>query len=191
MLILLLISSLQASEPAAPPAPGTYEVLFCTRPCNRSDRSSAVATGVLVLDSVPLVSHGGFFLEKPNACFLFSRSKDLDSYAVLFPAGYTAWRLSDRKDSLTFDTYHSPDAYHNVRAALTDSGFVGVGHSAGAGAAEIHVPDEYVIGYRAGPPDSDRCPFVRRDRRSVWLAPLVLGAATVATFYVLLHSAHD
>ena len=190
MLSFLVAASLQASVPANPTAPGTYDVLFCPSRCNSSDRPHALAAGVIVLDSIPLLSRAGF-LENPNACFQFSRNKHFVSYAVLFPAGYTEWHLNAAGDSIAFDTYRSPDAHHTVRAALTDSGFVGVGHSAGAGVAAIDVPDEFVIGYRTGPPDARRCPFVRGDRRAVWLAPLVLGAATVATFFVILHNAHD
>jgi hypothetical protein len=190
MLTLFLVASLQAPVATSPKASGTYEVLFCASPCNSSNRPDALAAGVLVLDSLPILSRAGF-LEKPNACFQFSRREHFDSYAVLFPAGYTEWHLFSTGDSITFDTYRSPDAGHSVTAALTDSGFVGLGHSSGAGVAAIDVPDEFVIGYRTGPPDVNRCSFVRKDRRSVWLAPLVFGATAVAGLYLLFHSAHD
>jgi hypothetical protein len=186
---LLLIAFFQTPASTRQSGAGTYDVLLCSEPCIRADSANALAKGVVVLNSVPIRFAHDLFNPNPNGCFRFSRSPKLQSYAVLMNAGYTGWRLSGGGDSITFDTYRSPDAGHDIQAILTDTGFRGVGHSWGAGVAEIYEPDEYVIAYRTGPPHLNKCPFVREDRRSAWLSPLVFGAASVVTLLLILHSA--
>jgi hypothetical protein len=147
--------------------PGTYALIACTEQCAPTDTALVVARGILVLGS----DHTG--------CFDVTRRDAYNSYIALHRHGYTAWSRPSGSDSLLFGTYRSPDAFHRVRAVLTDSGFVGRGHSSGAGVASINVPDELIVGRRIGPPDMERCPIYREDRRSRWAGPLIMVMATL------------
>jgi hypothetical protein len=57
---------------------------------------------------------------------------------------------------------------------------VGTGHSSGAGAAEIHAPDEFILGWRTGPAEPRLCAIERETRRSRWLAPLLFVLGSIA-----------
>ena len=178
MILSLLMAIIQG--PGLPVA-GTYRLTACTAPCAGSDTATVVARGTLILDSAGPPRHS-FSRRTYAGCFLLERRRDHPSYLALFPQGYTSWD-QPTPDSIIFDTYRSPDAGHVVRATRTDSGFVGVGHSCGAGVAAIEVPDETVIGRRIGPPDATRCPRYGELRRSRWLGPVafVLGAVGMWT----------
>jgi hypothetical protein len=174
MILPLLMAILQV--PSTPVA-GTYHLIACTAPCGASDTAAVIARGTLVLDSAGPPRHS--FSRRTHAgCFVLERRRDHPSYLALFSQGYTSWD-QPTPDSIVFDTYRSPDAGHIVRAAVTDSGFVGVGHSWGAGVAAIAVPDETIIGRRIGPPDAHLCPRYGELRRSRWLGPVALVLAAV------------
>jgi hypothetical protein len=174
LVLVLTVAVVQPARAQTPHAAGTYAVLFCRSTCGSADSGQALAKGLLVLDSSEL--RGRAWGRTINGCFEFRRSRQLRSYAVLSPRGYTSW--SNTGDTVRFITYLSPDAGHEVVALASDTGFVGTGHSWGVGAAAIHEPDEFVIGARIGPADRERCPIVHIDRRNSWLAPLLFGIAT-------------
>jgi hypothetical protein len=181
--LLLLQAVLLPHRPAA----GTYQVRFCAANCDAQPPGEVLASGILVLDTVER-PYEVWPSGKPNACFDLQRSRHLHSYAALFPHSSTFWgRLGG--DTIAFKTYRSPDAGHQVRAVLTDSGFVGVGRSWGAGVAEIHEPDEFVVGTRLGPPDLLRCSSVREERRWAWFTPPVF--TVLALTALLLASRFD
>ncbi len=182
--LALSLLSLWLGSPQGAAASGTYFVLMCPAACSRSDSAHAVALGILVLDTVRTPAHLPL-QGPPNGCFDFRRRPTLESYAVLYTDGYTTWDTAASGDSIMFLTYRSPDAGHEVRAQLTDSGFVGLGHSWGAGSAYISAPDEFVIGYRLGPPDMRRCSIVRTDRRDRWLSPILFGALSLGVLLLL------
>ena len=184
ILVTLLLALIPSPTPSPIRAPGTYAIAFCSSPCVLADSARAPIHGTLVLDSATR-GNDWSFESSGNGCFHLSRDRHFKGYAALFPSGYTAWRYL-APDSIAFDTYRSPDAGHDVVAVLNDSGFVGSGHSWGAGVAEIHVPDEYVVALRLGPPDIDRCPVVRAVRRDSWLSPLLFGAITLAAIAFLI-----
>jgi hypothetical protein len=171
---------LQAPPPAHPSAAGTYEVRLCSSACDGQPPGELLAIGVLVLDTVPLVP-SRYFSDSPNACFDFRLGRRLHSWAAFYPASQTYWYQSPGTNTISFDTFRSPDVGHRVSAVLTDSGFVGVGRSWGQGVSEARMPDEYVIGRRLGPPDPRRCSDVRSQRRWAWFTPPVFLALAIAT----------
>lgn len=143
---------------------GTYRFVACTGPCAEGDSSLVVARGTLVLDTTRF------------ACLDLEVRRGHRSFLGLAGHELTSW--TQRADTIHFTTARTADAGHEVEAVVTDSGFVGHGHSWGAGVAEIHVPDEFVMGRRIGPPDRRLCKAYRESRRPKWLGPVafVLGS---------------
>ena len=165
-LVLVLVS-------AQGEIPGTYSVTACSAPCATADTALVVANGIVVL----IADHTG--------CFDLTRRQEYASYLALSRHGYTRWSAPVGTDSLGFTTYRSPDAGHQIRAVRTDSGFVGLGHSWGAGVAYVDVPDEFIMGHRIGPPDPNRCAVYRADRRSRWASPLIMVVAAIGIGLVI------
>lgn len=94
----------------------------------------------------------------PNSCFVLRVDRaDVETYAGIVRGGLTRWALTAAGDSLEFSLYRSPDADHEVRAALTTRGFEGRGKSWRVGAAEVAYPYDLVVGRCLGPADADRC----------------------------------
>ena len=180
MILSVLVALMQVHSL---PAAGTYRFVACTRPCAESDSSLVVARGTLILDTARAPAHS-FTVGSYAACFSLERRRDHLSYLALFPEAYTSWDQTTL-DSVAFDTYHSPDAGNEVRAALTDSGFIGVAHSWGAGVAAIVVPDEVVVGRRLGPPNAHLCPGYGQLRRSRWLGPVAFVLGSVGMIALL------
>jgi len=162
-MVLLLLALAMVQDPGS----GTYSMVACREPCNATDSAAVVARGIIVLAA----DHRG--------CFDLTRHRHHPSYLALFEEGYTGWSHPTGTDSVRFTTYRSPDAGHRVSALLTDTGFVGTGHSWGAGVAYIDVPDEFIVGRRIGPPDMNRCGIYRADRRSRWMSPLIMTVAAL------------
>jgi hypothetical protein len=152
--------------------PGTYSLEACREACTSADAVEIVAKGFIVLAA------------NQSGCFDIERQDDYPSYLAVHRQGYTSWS-QPTADSVVFWTYHGPDASHLVRAALMDSGFVGRGHSSGAGIAYIQTSDEFILGRRIGPPDLNRCSIYREDRRAQWAGPLVMIVAAVGLGFAL------
>ena len=152
--------------------PGTYSLDACRESCTSADTAEIVAKGFIVLAA------------NQSGCFEIRRLAHYPSYLAVHRQGYTSWS-QPTADSVVFWTYHGVDASHLVRAALKDSGFVGTGHSSGAGVADIQTPDEFIFGRRIGPPDLNRCSIYRDDRRSRWAGPLVMVVAALGLGFAL------
>lgn len=139
-------------------ASGTFEFWICRGACRSSDAPSVFARGVLVLfpdsisrDSVPNRRSAQVTGGAPNACFVFlnQRRTDAESYAGIETRAVTGWTLT-QGDSLALSLYRSPDAFYTIRLGKAAGGFFGAGHSSGAGAADIRVPDDSVGLRRTG-----------------------------------------
>jgi hypothetical protein len=168
MVLTILAAILQLQQSPG----GTYRFVACTGPCAEGDSSLVVARGTLVLDTTVTrpETHQRF------GCLDLEVRRGHPSFLGLARHELTSW--TQRADTIHFTTARTADAGHEVEAVVTDSGFVGHGHSWGAGVAEIHVPDEFVMGRRIGPPDRMLCKAYRESRRSKWLGPVafVLGS---------------
>jgi hypothetical protein len=152
---------------------GTYELLLCRVTCDSTSPRNTIRSGWIMLDSasvdtltIPDSFRPDFSLEylfmgidgPANGCFVLRVDRaDVKTYAGLFAGGLTHWTRSARGDSLSFPLYGSPDAGHEVRAALTARGFEGLGHSWGGGVTAVDYPDDIVVGRYVGPPVRSRC----------------------------------
>ena len=154
-------------------APGTYSLLACRESCATTDTTDALAKGFVVLGA------------DGEGCFEITRLQAFRSHLAVHRDGYTGWRQNPESDTLVFWTYRGVDASHVVKAVLTNDGFVGKGHSAGAGAASLDVPDEFIVGRRLGPPEMNRCRIYRADRRSNVAAPLLMFLAAVGLGFAM------
>ena len=164
----------ETAAPAQSPY-GTYELRLCRVRCGPEWPANTIRSGWVVLDSVP-VALGAFpdsvrrrlensfmFMDlgrgdPANGCYLLRADRpEVKTYAGIETGGLTRWEPAAGGDSIRFSLYRSPDAGHEVAAALTAGGFEGRGESWGAGAAEVHYPDDLVLGRRLGAPDQGRC----------------------------------
>ena len=150
---------------------GTYVLRLCRISCGAAYPRNVIRSGWVVLDTAALntkefpdsvqrmlalafMSHPS---DRPNGCFRLDTTRpEIETYAGLMRGGLLEWSRG-AGDSVSFALYHSPDAGHEVRVIGTVDGFVGVGHSWGAGVASVDYPDDVVIGEYIGPPDLLRC----------------------------------
>jgi len=149
---------------------GTYDVLVCKGPCDFSDDANVLVKGVLVLESKPFsqeavarLRSGGFRqasagfrvvnghfvdLSDMNGCFVLHTLEHTSSNAHLIPKGLTNWSIE--ADSLAFELYAGVDAWYVVSVAWLNGHFRGHGVSGFANLPAPKVPEDIVVGRRAG-----------------------------------------
>jgi hypothetical protein len=150
--------------------PGTYEILFCNDACTFADQSEVIVKGRLVLFANPLskdelgrfnearmFSHASD--EAINGCFDLQRLKPTDSYVGGEKIGLTTWSEVDGK--ITFNLFHSPDAFYIASLNNGDGELVGEGASAGAGmgAPRKGLAPDRIVAKRVGFAQLDQCVF--------------------------------
>jgi hypothetical protein len=164
------VAAARDPRPGASPA-GTYRVAVCTiGPCAPGDSARALVLGYLVLTDAPLdtaalpdsarrLLAGSFLRGAANGCYVLGRGgAPGETYAGAGRVAATRWRADPGEPGvLRFVLYRSPDASHEVRAALTPDGLRGRGVSRGAGVAAVTWAPDTVVALRVGPPDLARC----------------------------------
>jgi hypothetical protein len=161
----------RAPRPVASAA-GTYRVAVCKLgPCAPGDSAGALVTGHLVLleaaldtaalpDSARRLLRGSFLGGPANGCYVLRRGgAPGPTYAGAAGVAATRWRTGPEAPGvLRLVLFRSPDASHEVRAALTADGLLrGRGVSRGVGAAAVTWAPDTVVAVRVGPPDVTRC----------------------------------
>jgi hypothetical protein len=167
-----LAASTGLSSRVGPPS-GTYAVTICPSPCDPSRPEGAVAIGHLVLEQrmysaeevrqvQALYGGRGAFLYRsaggePNACFGLSRPRPSRSYAGLYPAGLTRWRISEGGDSITIRLFSSPDAHYRTTLRVRGGDLHGRGESVLRGPEGPEAPPDSIYARRIGPVDRSVC----------------------------------
>ena len=179
--LLVLVCALGvAAWTQTPRGTGTYRVLFCEAACNVADSAHALVVGMVVLDTRPERDFG-YVSQAHAACFELRTVKPRVTYSL--SDGVTTWTVHN--DSISFDTYRSPDAGYTIAVVLTPTGFVGKGQSWGAGVAGIDAAPEYVSAERVGEPDLRACRAARWQRRDAILGPVLIGVSAVLGIVVV------
>jgi len=158
---------------------GSYEFLVCRTGCGEAETGRAYLTGTIVVLSEPFapsefprdtwdrLAFSSRYMSlrsssEPTGCFALSpREHVADSSAGIRPVGLLF--VSNSADTLSFPLYRSPDAGYAVAVVLTTSGFRGIGHSWGAGAAAIDAPLDSIVGRYSGPVDLTPCITAARE----------------------------
>ena len=169
---LFLISVLTAGDVCAQlPRAGNYAILVCRDGCNQRDSTRAYLAGTLVLAEPAAIGammtavvptyRGGDITDidghSIDGCFSVTlRQRQDDSYAGIAPWGLFAWR-EDKSGEFRFSLYRSPDAGYTVKARASGDLLTGSGESWGVGVTEIAAPQDSVLAWWIGPPDTGPC----------------------------------
>ena len=146
---------------------GTYAVQFCRGACAPGDTSAAFATGVLVLQSRPILAKlaptaeaqldtTGRIDQPLDACFAVRVHRHLgDTFVGIVHRAVMHWSPPTADSTVAFEMLSSPDASYFVTLRWRPDSLRGHGASFMGGGGPM--PPDSIVAWRTGPAEPEVC----------------------------------
>jgi hypothetical protein len=169
-LVLAACTGAPAEVGPAVAATGTYAVQFCRGACAGGDSSAAFATGVLVLQSRPILAtlvptararlDTAGAIDRPlNACYAVRvRRRPGGTLLGVVQRAVMHWWPPAADSTVRFEMFSSPDASYHVDLRWRPDSLRGRGASFMAGPADADsMPADSVVAWRTGAAEPEAC----------------------------------